>query len=166
MTSGSAASTGDTEAVHVLLRMASPTRRDGWRHTFISLSPRHGLDQEKRRMITGHAGEGVDEHTLRSAWLSLICFSTSGWRAAVRPCSSNPFTIAGCLKGARTRGSSAFAATFFLPRCHVYPGGGPSAASALETPTQTTINLPFPRLLRLYHSTPFFCDRTVLTVPH
>jgi integrase len=35
----------------------------GWRHRFISLSRRHGLDQEKRRMITGHAGEGVDEDT-------------------------------------------------------------------------------------------------------
>jgi len=33
----------------------------GWRHRFITLSRKHGLDQEKRRMITGHAGESVDE---------------------------------------------------------------------------------------------------------
>lgn len=33
----------------------------GWRHRFITMSRKHGLDQEKRRMITGHAGESVDE---------------------------------------------------------------------------------------------------------
>ena len=33
----------------------------GWRHRFITKSRKHGLDQEKRRMITGHAGESVDE---------------------------------------------------------------------------------------------------------
>jgi integrase len=33
----------------------------GWRHRFITKSRLHGLDTEKRRMITGHAGEGVDE---------------------------------------------------------------------------------------------------------
>lgn len=32
-----------------------------WRHRLITLSRRHGVDQELRRMITGHAGEGVDE---------------------------------------------------------------------------------------------------------
>ncbi|WP_143279277.1 DUF6538 domain-containing protein [Bradyrhizobium ottawaense] len=33
----------------------------GWRHRFITMSRKYGLDQEKRRMITGHAGESVDE---------------------------------------------------------------------------------------------------------
>jgi integrase/predicted metal-dependent hydrolase len=33
----------------------------GWRHRFITKSRKYGLDQEKRRMITGHAGENVDE---------------------------------------------------------------------------------------------------------
>lgn len=33
----------------------------GWRHRFITKSRKYGLDQEKRRMITGHAGESVDE---------------------------------------------------------------------------------------------------------
>lgn len=33
----------------------------GWRHRFITKSRKYGLDPEKRRMITGHAGEGVDE---------------------------------------------------------------------------------------------------------
>ena len=33
----------------------------GWRHRFITLGRRHGLDQEIRRMITGHKGEGTDE---------------------------------------------------------------------------------------------------------
>jgi integrase len=33
----------------------------GWRHRFITMSRKHGLDQEKRRMITGHAGDSVDE---------------------------------------------------------------------------------------------------------
>nr|WP_249790252.1 tyrosine-type recombinase/integrase [Bradyrhizobium yuanmingense] len=33
----------------------------GWRHRFITMSRQHGLDQQKRRMITGHAGESVDE---------------------------------------------------------------------------------------------------------
>jgi integrase len=32
-----------------------------WRHRLITLARKHGLDQELRRMITGHAGEGVDE---------------------------------------------------------------------------------------------------------
>lgn len=32
-----------------------------WRHRLITLCRRHGVDQELRRMITGHAGEGVDE---------------------------------------------------------------------------------------------------------
>jgi hypothetical protein len=32
-----------------------------WRHRLITLSRRHGIDQELRRMITGHAGEGADE---------------------------------------------------------------------------------------------------------
>jgi integrase len=33
----------------------------GWRHRFITLSRKHGVDTEIRRMITGHAGEGTDE---------------------------------------------------------------------------------------------------------
>ena len=33
----------------------------GWRHRFITLCRQHGVDQEIRRMITGHKGEGVDE---------------------------------------------------------------------------------------------------------
>ncbi|WGR93507.1 hypothetical protein MTX26_27735 [Bradyrhizobium sp. ISRA443] len=33
----------------------------GWRHRFSTKSRKHGLDQEKRRMITDHAGERVDE---------------------------------------------------------------------------------------------------------
>jgi len=33
----------------------------GWRHRFITLGRRHELDQEIRRMITGHKGEGTDE---------------------------------------------------------------------------------------------------------
>jgi integrase len=33
----------------------------GWRHRFITLARRYGMDQEIRRMITGHAGKGVDE---------------------------------------------------------------------------------------------------------
>jgi integrase len=33
----------------------------GWRHRFITLCREHGVDQEIRRMITGHKGEGVDE---------------------------------------------------------------------------------------------------------
>jgi integrase len=33
----------------------------GWRHRFITLCRAHGVDQEIRRMITGHKGEGVDE---------------------------------------------------------------------------------------------------------
>ncbi len=32
-----------------------------WRHRFITQARKHGLDPEKRRMITGHAGEGIDE---------------------------------------------------------------------------------------------------------
>jgi integrase len=35
----------------------------GWRHRFITESRKQGVDQEKRRTITGHAGEGVDEKT-------------------------------------------------------------------------------------------------------
>jgi integrase len=33
----------------------------GWRHRFVTLCREHGVDQEIRRMITGHKGEGVDE---------------------------------------------------------------------------------------------------------
>lgn len=33
----------------------------GWRHRFITMCRQHGVDQEIRRMITGHKGEGVDE---------------------------------------------------------------------------------------------------------
>lgn len=33
----------------------------GWRHRFITQCRSYRLDPEKRRMITGHAGEGVDE---------------------------------------------------------------------------------------------------------
>lgn len=33
----------------------------GWRHRLVTLSRKYGLDQELRRMITGHAGQGVDE---------------------------------------------------------------------------------------------------------
>jgi integrase len=33
----------------------------GWRHRFITQCREHGVDQEIRRMITGHKGEGVDE---------------------------------------------------------------------------------------------------------
>ncbi len=32
-----------------------------WLHRFITQARKHGLDPEKRRMITGHAGEGIDE---------------------------------------------------------------------------------------------------------
>jgi hypothetical protein len=32
-----------------------------WRHRLISLCRLHAVDQELRRMITGHAGKGVDE---------------------------------------------------------------------------------------------------------
>src|SRR6185312_9447207 len=33
----------------------------GWRHLFITRSRACGMDQELRRMITGHSGEAVDE---------------------------------------------------------------------------------------------------------
>lgn len=33
----------------------------GWRHRFITQARQYGIDQELRRMITGHTGEGVDE---------------------------------------------------------------------------------------------------------
>ena len=33
----------------------------GWRHRFITQCRAHGVDQEIRRMITGHSGEGTDE---------------------------------------------------------------------------------------------------------
>lgn len=33
----------------------------GWRHRFITKAREAGVDQEKRRMITGHSGEGTDE---------------------------------------------------------------------------------------------------------
>lgn len=33
----------------------------GWRHRFITQAREYGMDQELRRMITGHRGEGVDE---------------------------------------------------------------------------------------------------------
>ena len=32
-----------------------------WRHRFITLARANNMDQEIRRMITGHKGEGVDE---------------------------------------------------------------------------------------------------------
>ena len=32
-----------------------------WRHRMVTLCRRHGVDQELRRMITGHSGEGTDE---------------------------------------------------------------------------------------------------------
>jgi integrase len=32
-----------------------------WRHLFMTRSRAAGVDQELRRMITGHTGEGVDE---------------------------------------------------------------------------------------------------------
>lgn len=33
----------------------------GWRHRFITQARKYGLDQELRRMITGHKGAGIDE---------------------------------------------------------------------------------------------------------
>ncbi|MCE1237849.1 MAG: tyrosine-type recombinase/integrase [Hyphomicrobiales bacterium] len=33
----------------------------GWRHRMVTLGRKHGMDQEIRRMITGHSGQGVDE---------------------------------------------------------------------------------------------------------
>ena len=39
----------------------------GWRHRFITQARVHKLDQELRRMITGHAGKGVDETTYGDA---------------------------------------------------------------------------------------------------
>jgi hypothetical protein len=39
----------------------------GWRHRFITLCRRHGVDSELRRKITGHAGTGVDEEHYGSA---------------------------------------------------------------------------------------------------
>ncbi|HVV40380.1 MAG TPA: DUF6538 domain-containing protein [Nitrobacter sp.] len=33
----------------------------GWRHRFITMCRKYRLDPEKRRMITGHAGKGIDE---------------------------------------------------------------------------------------------------------
>ena len=35
----------------------------GWRHRFITVCRKHAVDQEFRRMITGHKGEGVDEES-------------------------------------------------------------------------------------------------------
>jgi hypothetical protein len=32
-----------------------------WRYRLVTLARRHDIDQELRRMITGHAGKGVDE---------------------------------------------------------------------------------------------------------
>ncbi len=48
---------------YVRTKVSDPRVRPnhGWRHRLITLSRRHGVDQELRRMITGHAGEGVDE---------------------------------------------------------------------------------------------------------
>jgi hypothetical protein len=50
-----------TEFVRGMITDKRVAANHGWRHTFISLSRRYGLDKEKRRMITGHAGD-VDEH--------------------------------------------------------------------------------------------------------
>jgi integrase len=56
---------GVTNRVSEFVRLhVSDTRirpNHAWRHRLITLSRRHGIDQELRRMITGHAGEGVDE---------------------------------------------------------------------------------------------------------
>ncbi|MEI9901006.1 MAG: tyrosine-type recombinase/integrase [Hyphomicrobium sp.] len=49
------------EFARALVRENRVTALHGWRHRFITLSRRHGVDLELRRKITGHAGEGVDE---------------------------------------------------------------------------------------------------------
>ncbi|MFZ5738570.1 MAG: DUF6538 domain-containing protein [Pseudomonadota bacterium] len=58
-------SSGVTNRVSEFVRTVVDDRRvrpnHAWRHRLVSLCRRHGVDQELRRMITGHAGEGVDE---------------------------------------------------------------------------------------------------------
>lgn len=49
------------EFARELVRENRVTALHGWRHRFITLCRRHGVDLELRRKITGHTGEGVDE---------------------------------------------------------------------------------------------------------
>jgi integrase len=44
-----------------VLREAKVPANHGWRHAFITRCRAYGVDLEKRRMITGHAGQGTDE---------------------------------------------------------------------------------------------------------
>jgi len=44
-----------------VLSEAKVPANHGWRHAFITRCRAHGVDLEKRRMITGHAGQGTDE---------------------------------------------------------------------------------------------------------
>ena len=56
---------GVKNRVREFVRMYIPDRNvqpnHAWRHLFVTRSREVGLDQELRRMITGHSGEGVDE---------------------------------------------------------------------------------------------------------
>ncbi|KAB2942547.1 MAG: tyrosine-type recombinase/integrase [Hyphomicrobium sp.] len=49
------------EFARSIVREDRVTALHGWRHRFITLARRHGMDLELRRKITGHAGDGVDE---------------------------------------------------------------------------------------------------------
>jgi integrase len=44
-----------------VLREAKVPANHGWRHAFITRCRAHAVDVEKRRMITGHVGQGTDE---------------------------------------------------------------------------------------------------------
>lgn len=56
---------GVKNRVREFVRVYVPDRNvqpnHAWRHLFVTRSREAGLDQELRRMITGHSGEGVDE---------------------------------------------------------------------------------------------------------
>lgn len=49
------------EFARAIVRDERVAPNHGWRHRFITMCRKYRLDPEKRRMITGHAGEGVDE---------------------------------------------------------------------------------------------------------
>ena len=49
------------EFAREIVREEQVSALHGWRHRFITLARKHGMDLELRRMITGHAGDGVDE---------------------------------------------------------------------------------------------------------
>ncbi|HMJ43617.1 MAG TPA: tyrosine-type recombinase/integrase [Pseudolabrys sp.] len=49
------------EFVAAVVSIEGVAPNHAWRHRFMTKARKSGLDQEKRRMITGHAGEGVDE---------------------------------------------------------------------------------------------------------